>query len=316
MTILTLMTSQSLPRAVALLEVLGVYLAGGLVTLQLSRLSGISPYNPLSTFTKDITNAELIVASGQMFFILSMQYAGWFLLIFPIGWWRRRQGMAAYGLTRASHSWKALLVAGIATAAFAEWPVLSISLADSIYDLGETAAWRQAFFDTSWQRWEFWLFSAVASWAVVPMAEELFFRGYFQRRLAENWGDGAAILGTACLFTFAHSQYLLANAYSVGMLISLFVLACGLGVVFAWTRSLIPSILAHALINVPMTPLWQGMLLAAFAAGSIVFARRGAFVVQQIFSNRACFGVPLLRSWARATPSLRGAANSWNSLQP
>jgi membrane protease YdiL (CAAX protease family) len=279
------MQAKSLPRAAALLEVLGIYVAGGLVTEQLSRLAGSPGDNPLGTFTRDITNAELITASRQMFVILLMQYAGWFLLILPINWWHRRRGLAAYGLTRAGHSWTALLLASIGTAALAEWPVLSISVADSIHNLGETAAWRQALFDTSWQRWEFWLFSAVASWALIPVAEELFFRGYCQRRLAEDWGDGAAIIGTACLFTFAHSQYLLANAYNAGMITSLFVLAVGLGVVFAWTRSLVPSVFAHAVINVPMTPLWQGVILAAFVIGAILFARRGAVVVGRIFSS-------------------------------
>ena len=53
----------------------------------------------------------------------------------------------------------------------------------------------------------------------------------------------------------------MANAYNITMIASLFCVAIGLGIVFAWTRSLIPSIIAHAIINVPMTPLWQGALL-------------------------------------------------------
>jgi membrane protease YdiL (CAAX protease family) len=106
----------------------------------------------------------------------------------------------------------------LATAALAEWPVLSVNVVNPIHPLGERVPWRQAFFDTSWRRWEFWLFSAVLSWAWVAVIEELFFRGYCQRRLAEDWGNGAAIVGTACLFTFAHNQYLLPNEYSVAMI--------------------------------------------------------------------------------------------------
>ena len=52
----------------------------------------------------------------------------------------------------------------------------------------KTEPWRQAFFEMSWRRWEFWLFSAVMSWALIPVLEELFFRGYCQRRLAVAWG--------------------------------------------------------------------------------------------------------------------------------
>jgi hypothetical protein len=49
------------------------------------------------------------------------------------------------------------------------------------------------------------------------------------------------------------------------MVASLFCVAIGLGIIFAWTRSLIPSMIAHAIINVPMTPFWQGALLLVFA---------------------------------------------------
>jgi membrane protease YdiL (CAAX protease family) len=178
-----------------------------------------------------------------------------------------------------------LVLAGLATVALSAWPAFSIELINVFRPLGETAPWRQALFDMSWRRWEFWLFSAVLSWALIPVLEELFFRGYCHRRLAEDWGDGPAIIGTACLFTFAHTQYLMPNAYNAGMIVSLLMLAIGFGVVFAWTRSLIPSITAHAIINVPMTPTWQGVLLAAFVIGAIFSWRRGVATFKQIFST-------------------------------
>jgi membrane protease YdiL (CAAX protease family) len=230
------------------------------------------------------TNAELITASRQIFILLIFQYAGYFLLIVPLNWWYRRRGAAAYGLTRAGRSWKMLLLAGLAAAALSTWPALGLSLLNSL-NPSATAPWRQALFDMSWRRWEFWLFTGVMSWALVPLLEELFFRGYCLRRLSEDWGDGPAIVGSACLFTFAHTQYLLPNAYSIGMVLSLLTLAVGFGVVFAWTRSLIPSIVAHAMINMLMTPLWQAALLAAFLVGILVCWRRGIATIRQAFSN-------------------------------
>lgn len=277
-------------RATAILEVLGVYLAGGLLTMLLARVLAIQLVNPLNTFSADVTDAELIVATWQLFVLLMLQYLGYFLLIVPLNWWHRRRGLAAYGLTLAGHTWTTLLLAGLATAALVQWLVLSVSLADAIYDLGKTAPWREGFFATSWRRWEFWLFSAVMSWAFVAVVEELFFRGYCQRRLAEDWGDGPAIVGTACLFTFAHDQYLMPNAYSVAMILSLLMMAIGYGVVFAWTRSLIPSIVAHAIINVPMTPLWQGVLLTAFVFGAVVMARCGVATLKQVFASATVVG--------------------------
>ena len=271
-------------RAAALLEVLGVSVTGPLVMFEVRQLLGISLTNPLNNLSAHITNAELITASRQMFVLLMFQYAGYFLLIFPINWWYRRRSATAYGLTRGGYSWKMLLLAGLGTAAWSTWPALSTGLMNSLHP-SETAAWRQAFFDMSWRRWEFWLFSSVMSWALIPFLEELFYRGYCLRRLAEDWGDGPAIIGSACLFTFAHTQYLVPNAYSAGMMVSLLAFAIGFGTAFAWTRSLVPSMVAHAIINIPMTPPWQVALLAALAIGVMFTWRRGIAVIRQVFST-------------------------------
>jgi membrane protease YdiL (CAAX protease family) len=276
-------------RVAALLEVLGVYLTGRYLQDQIGqwlvRRQFVSPTNPFDLLTVHTTNTELLVASRQMFLGLMLQYLTYFLLIIPINWWYRRHGRRAYGLTRAGRSSKTLVLAGLATVVLAEWPVLLHTVVDAVHPMGPMAPWRQAFFDMSWRRWQFWLFAAIMSYALIPIVEELIFRGYYQRRLAEDWGDGPAIIGTACFFTFAHSQYLIANTYNATMIASLLWAAIGFGVVFAWTRSLIPSMIAHAIINVPMTPVWQGVLLAVFAIGAF-FSWRGAVgAIKQIFRN-------------------------------
>ena len=198
------MTGQSQRRAAALLEVLGVYLAGPLAMFGVRRLLGLSLPNPLNNLTAHATNAELVTASRQMFVLLMFQYAGYFMLAAPLNWWYRRRGKAALGLTRAGRPWLTLLLAGIGAAALGDLPILCLSLANSIHP-SVTAPWRQALMGLSLQRWQVWLFTGVSSWALIPFLEELFYRGYCQRRLAEDWGDGPAILGAACLFTFTHT---------------------------------------------------------------------------------------------------------------
>jgi membrane protease YdiL (CAAX protease family) len=270
-------------RCAALLEVLGISLVGGLVTAQLIRLSGIPVKNPLAELTVYTTGRELITAARQLFVLLVLQYIGYFVLIIPIGWWHRHRGPSAFGLTKASHSWTELLLVGLGTAALSEWLVLGVGFLNSLHP-SKTEPWREAFFDMSWRRWEFWLFSAVMSWALIPVLEELFFRGYCQRRLAEDWGNGPAIVGTACLFTFEHTQYQIPNAYNVGMIVGLFLSAVGFGVVFAWTRSLIPAIVAHIIFDIPMTPRWQGLLVGVMILSSVFLWRRSLTIVGQIFS--------------------------------
>src|SRR5262249_6213340 len=157
-------------RAAAVLEVFGVYLAGQLVVGLLVRVLDLQPVNPLPGLTADVTDAELIAATGQLTVLLLLQYAGWFLLAVPINWWHRRPRPAAYGLTRAGRPWSALLLAGLATTALAAWPVLGVQLIDATYGLGETVPWRQALADTSWRRWQFWLFLGVLSFGLVAVA--------------------------------------------------------------------------------------------------------------------------------------------------
>jgi membrane protease YdiL (CAAX protease family) len=273
-------------RAAALLEVFGVYLTGVLLPVVIVKLLlGFEVPNPLGHFTANISDAQLLTATRQMFVVLVLQYAGYFVLIIPINWWHRRRGPAAYGITRSGRSWKALLLAGAATAAIASWPFLAVNLAHMVWKFGKAVPWRQAFFDTSWRRWEFWLFSAVLLFAVVPVLDELFYRGYCQRRLAEDWGDGPAIAGASCLFAFSHSQYLIPDGYNVGMVVTLLVGAVGFGVVFAWTRSLLPSIIAHAIVNFPLRATWLSILLAVLMIAAVVTASRGAAATRQVFSN-------------------------------
>lgn len=168
---------------------------------------------------------------------------------------------------------------GLATAALFEWPVVAIN-----FHPGPTVPWRQAFVDMSWHRWQFWLFAGVLSWAGAPFFEEIFARGYCQRRLAEDWGNGPAIIGAACLFTFSHSQYLMPDAYNLGMILGLLLSAIGFGAVFAWTGSLIPAMIAHAIFDIPMTKPWQTALVAAMLIGSILVWRRAGSVFRQLFS--------------------------------
>lgn len=283
------MSVQNRRRAAALLEVFGIYLTGAFLSDQVAELlvrwHVASPQNPIGLLTVHMTNAELLTASRQLFLVLMVLYGSYFALIVPINWWYRQRGRAAYGLTRAGLSGKALILAALATAALTQWPVLVHTLVDAVHPLGPMEPWRQAFFDMSWKRWQFWLFAGILSYAVIPVVEELIFRGYYQRRLAEDWGDGPAITGTACFFTFAHRQYLIANAYNVSMIASLFCVAIGLGIVFAWTRSLVPSIIAHGIINVPMTPVWQGALLVVFVGGAFFAWRGGLKAAMQVFTN-------------------------------
>ena len=290
------MSVASQRKAAALFEVLGVYLCGPLLMLEVRRLLGVSLTNPLTNLTAQASGVDLVTASRQLLALLLVSNAGYYILAVPLNWWYRRRKPADFGLTRAGHRWDFLILAGVCAAAVWEWPVLTVSFVNALHP-SATVAWRQALFAMSWRRWQFWLFAGVLSWAGAPIFEELFYRGYCQRRLAEDWGDGPAIFGAACLFTFSHAQYLRFDPYNVGMTAGLLLAALGFGAVFAWTRSLVPGIIAHALVDIPMTVHWQAIFLGAMIVIALVSARRARVAIMKVFSGAsgmACAGLAVI----------------------
>ena len=85
-------------RLAALFEVLGVYLTGtALAVVVVKVLLGFEMPNPLSHLSANASDADLLVATRQMFVVLAVQYIFYFVLIFPINWWHRRSRPADYG---------------------------------------------------------------------------------------------------------------------------------------------------------------------------------------------------------------------------
>ncbi len=100
---------------------------------------------------------------------------------------------------------------------------------------------------------------------VAPVTEELLFRGLILRGLLQRFGATEAFLLSSMLFGLVHL-----NPWQ-------FVSAAALGVLFAWwyarTRSLIPSVLGHALVNATVVGhRWLPFEVRGFNAGQ-PFAR-------------------------------------------
>jgi membrane protease YdiL (CAAX protease family) len=262
-----------LRKAAALLEVLGIFTVGQLLGFLLGQLLGIPLQNPLLGLTVNTTPAELFTMTQQLLGVLLLQYAGWFLLILPIGWWYRRRTPAQYGITKANHSFISLVAMGVVLFAFAQLPTKLLDLANSLVPLGESIPWREALFQMDWSTVEFWLLMAVGSFALVPIFEELFYRGYCQRRLEEDFGAPTAILAVAAFFALSHSQYYLPNVLNIGTLLALIFSVVGYGYIFYRTRSLVPVITAHALVNFPVRGigLWVELVLMVIVC---IIARR------------------------------------------
>lgn len=93
---------------------------------------------------------------------------------------------------------------------------------------------------------------------LIPIVEELLFRGFLQTWLKNIFGRGAAIVLTSCIFALFHfsaSQ----GIENIEILLSLFLLSCYLGFIRERQNALIASISLHATFNAVSI----GFLLAA-----------------------------------------------------
>ena len=86
---------------------------------------------------------------------------------------------------------------------------------------------------------------------VVPIGEEIFFRGFVYGGLRKRWGVIVATLGSAAFFSAAHMQVVHG--------LPIFILGLVLALVYERTRSLAPTVVAHALNNIiAIVSIWQG----------------------------------------------------------
>ena len=87
---------------------------------------------------------------------------------------------------------------------------------------------------------ERWVFVALAV-ALIPLCEELFFRGFLQPLLVQNLGDRGGLFATAFLFAAVHGNLV--------AFLPIFVLALLLGMVMLRTQRIGAAWLVHALHN-------------------------------------------------------------------
>ncbi len=83
---------------------------------------------------------------------------------------------------------------------------------------------------------------------LVPLVEELLFRGLLQTGFREFLGQKRAIVLTAAIFALFHFS-LGQGVFNVELIVSLFVLACFLGFLYEKYRSLLASFGLHATFN-------------------------------------------------------------------
>ncbi|MCC2617288.1 CPBP family intramembrane metalloprotease [Aestuariibacter halophilus] len=231
----------------SLAEILAVFFVGSMLSSVLFQLAGIQGH-PLMALTGEAP--DLFAISRDLFDILMLQNAGWWVLILLFGWAFRRSFVADMGGSLRGHSLLWLVGLGCVGWALGDLPNKVLWVLDAEFDLGTSVPWREALIHGE-KTAGWWTLMAVGSFGLIPVVEEIFWRGFVQARLQHSFPPAVAIIGAAAMFTLSHAQYHQLDGYHVATILALFFNACVIGWLFYRSGSLVPVIVMHALLNFP-----------------------------------------------------------------
>ena len=279
-------------RFVAVGEVLFVLLAFILVARIIFRSLGLVDQDEfifVESGAPDFRQAA--IAESQWHFV---RYGLIFLGVYLIGRFRQRRSRLSYGFATGGHSLFWLIAFGIGAYLVVYIPSLSLRIIDHYFDIGPGTPFWSLMKEVEWDQ-DFWIYMAVSSFLIVPFVEEIAARGYLLGRLRESFSAGGALIIMALIFAAAHTQYHKPDLYSVGTLTSVVFFSIVMGYTVYRTQSLIPAIVAHALVNIPMT------LTADYVVAGVIVI--GVFVFRRAIGENAARLLSILR-----------ATNDWLSI--
>ena len=196
----------------------------------------------------DVNFIPMALSMSELFVY---QYGAVFALVIGLALIRGRFSRHEIGLTTGRRNFGELVVFGIVAGAMASLAAGIIFVSKELFELGDDTPLWWTIKRVEWDL-DLWILMAVGSFALVPILEELAYRGGMLGRLAQVFAPGTALIGIALIFAVMHRQYW--SLGPIGYMTLASVLYSGLvfGYAFLRTGSLIPAIIAHAMINVPV----------------------------------------------------------------
>lgn len=233
-------------RIAALAEVLAVLATANIISVLVNRALGISSFREEIAAVSEgaLPNyyTLALISVGQLLFKWGIAFG----LAYLIGRWHRNRSLGEYGVSKGRGSLGSYLALGIVAGLIVGFLSDFIVQVD-IYTNGSTDLVASA--NIGRGSLGFWVLAAASGFVLPPILEELWMRGYAQTRLGEDYGVGTSIWFSAFIFGFSHTHFIQPDLLNIGTLISIVISGLVLGYLFYATGSLIPPILAHAVIN-------------------------------------------------------------------
>ncbi len=271
---MTVSTSSRTTELAAILEVVGVLIVAIFAGRFVQAGLGVPQWK--------VVQSEMVVSGTPDFWELArlatieqaLKYGLALALFYVLGYWLRRRRIQSYGMRSGGRTFGQSLALGFVLWAAMGWLPNAVQLLATFYPALGSGPGHWALFPTSWSL-GFLAFMAASSFLLVPVVEELYFRGYLVTRLSDGFAQSEAVLLSTLFFTLAHGQYLVLEALSLIMLASLALGSLFAGYVFVRTETLLPVIFAHALVNLPTPPsTWGRPAVLTVMSVVLLIARR------------------------------------------
>jgi membrane protease YdiL (CAAX protease family) len=255
-----------LPKQIfAISEVLAVFFIGSVIAQFLFTLAGVTGH-PLVALVAE--NPDMIAIAIDLTKLLLLQFAGWFALLLLFTWLNEHKLKSELKLSLSGRTISQLIAIGLFAWCIGDLANKVVFLLDQTYSIGVSVPWREALLNgernTGW-----WLIMFIGSFGLIPILEEVFWRGYVQSKLIRCLSPTSGILVTAGLFVFSHAQYHQLDLYHCATLIALSISALALGWVTHKTNSIIPAIVMHAMLNFPLDGNYLALIVLLMIGMSI-----------------------------------------------
>jgi len=263
-------------KLLATFEVIGVLVIGWTLTRILVTVFGVPPLQDYLDKAILSDYPDFLYLSKIGFITLLIQFLCLMTPAYIITRLLHKEGLKSFGITKGNIPLKEAVLTGFVLFCFLGIPMKLLLIANHFTDLGMIPSYWEIF-NKDWNL-GFWLFMAVGSYAVIPVFEELFYRGYAQFRLEKEF-KFFAVLFISLLFTLSHFQYFIPDMFNIGMLFSLFMLALGMAFSRYQQVSIIAPIVIHSLMNIPLKYPYDVFVLVAMILGLVLLRKRVAKLI-------------------------------------
>mgnify|MGYP001600721513 CR=1 FL=1 len=252
-------------KLAALIEVLGLFLVGSFLGARVEAWLGVKPLDVLLQTGLKANPPDWIALSGGWMQTMGIHYACLLVPAWMVGRLRRRPSAGDHDRATVRQSLARLSGVGLIVFSCAGLGLVALTVTRRLLPLGPHPSFLTPYLAQDWTP-SFWIFLLVASMVVQPLLEELFFRGYCQRRFEEAFGGPGAIIIVSLFVTLAHDQYHHPTVGAAVIMAAVILLNLGIGYAYWHSRSLVPAMLVHGLANVPTKGIYDFLLPAAMLA--------------------------------------------------